>query len=513
MAESPCSDASHGTPLADGSTTNAPSKTAAAKNKECLYCHQPFTSSSLGRHLDQYIKKKQPDGVHHVDEIRQLRRGITRRTARGGRSKSNDLSEARESPAQTHLAAPAHMSDVDRLNPSEKIRTSWNTPTWQTTGVINGVSGPTSSMMTQPIMPAIPTGTKRSWNSIEQTASHNPLLSRGDLGSERDTARALELALREVLDSLQAASTRGRSASTPLDFDVQSQSFPSLTLLLLPPPPTLVASSIPFSTPATFPISPPDRTHLEVLRLKLAARVDDWKWVSLRAAQSFIYPTATAQNLGEEQDSLTIRARRDLETATKHLDLSFQAWVTLSESERNETWRLEIMRALVREQEKSKKVEAQIERITQEANQLQQQVNHLSRCQWPREMALWPPERIPVGRDIFRMGEGGVEPGRWDYDRLLNKWKRIVREDIMRKVAVKAMPTDNKAATSTTEGSWPPALWDDAGPVSAEGREDKRARRSTNGVDRMVRRSSSRFVDEGGAGGRDEVLPMNGFSG
>lgn len=58
----------------------------AAKDKHCPFCGQAFTSSSLGRHLDLYIRSKNPkaaDGLHVVDEIRKLRGGITRRQAKG----------------------------------------------------------------------------------------------------------------------------------------------------------------------------------------------------------------------------------------------------------------------------------------------------------------------------------------------------------------------------------------------------------------------------------------------
>src|SRR5512140_2545728 len=58
----------------------------AAKDRNCPYCQQAFTSSSLGRHLDLYIKDKNPkppDGIHNVDEIRKIRGGVTRRQARG----------------------------------------------------------------------------------------------------------------------------------------------------------------------------------------------------------------------------------------------------------------------------------------------------------------------------------------------------------------------------------------------------------------------------------------------
>jgi hypothetical protein len=65
-------------------------KAGAPKDKACPFCRQQFTSSSQGRHLDLYIKEKnpmQPDGVHDVDEIRKLRGRITRKQPRNSTSK------------------------------------------------------------------------------------------------------------------------------------------------------------------------------------------------------------------------------------------------------------------------------------------------------------------------------------------------------------------------------------------------------------------------------------------
>ena len=62
------------------------------KDRSCPFCRQAFTSSSLGRHLDLYIKPKNPkppDGVHDVIEIRKIRGGITRRQPRSNMTAKN----------------------------------------------------------------------------------------------------------------------------------------------------------------------------------------------------------------------------------------------------------------------------------------------------------------------------------------------------------------------------------------------------------------------------------------
>ena len=80
-------------------------KGSISKDRNCPYCNQAFTSSSLGRHLDLYIKPrnaKPPDGIHNVDEIRRIRGNITRRQAR-----TSSLKREREARGQDSLSQSA----------------------------------------------------------------------------------------------------------------------------------------------------------------------------------------------------------------------------------------------------------------------------------------------------------------------------------------------------------------------------------------------------------------------
>lgn len=184
----------------DERETSAAPKALAVKNKQCPYCNQTFTSSSLGRHLDQYLYKKKPDGVHNVEEIRQLRSSITRRTARGGTKQNSpevsSASGAGSGSAATISAASAatgpdqHSVAPLQLNSSgadKPYRLLINQPTWHSTGVINDI--PNSSPVSQLRIPS---------TSLERS---NRLTS----SNSTETTRALELALREVLDSVKAA--------------------------------------------------------------------------------------------------------------------------------------------------------------------------------------------------------------------------------------------------------------------------------------------------------------------
>jgi hypothetical protein len=252
-----------------------------------------------------------------------------------------------------------------------------------------------------------------------------------------------------ILPSARATSS---SRPSPFDFDIQAQTFPSLCLLLLPYPPTLF-STAPFVTPTSFPIDTPGPAHLDCLQLKLQTIIHRWKWEALAAAQRASYPNpfSAAANLGEEHDFLSRTAQQHEDIATKHLELAYAQWTNASNEQRTKQWQLELARAFVSEQEKRKEADERVERVQHEANQLQAQVEMLSRCQWPREMALWPPERVPVGKGVVKelrmelnkhSSEGdssGGEAGRWDFERLVGKWKKVVKEDRSRRTGVWAV--------------------------------------------------------------------------
>lgn len=205
-------------------SSNQPSgtpKAPAPKDKSCPYCHQAFTSSSLGRHLDLYIKgenPKAPDGVHNVDEIRKLRGSVTRRQPRGpsrrrsklasvdtptGGSKRSPVSEDAESSMKSPLS--------QRDTPQFGRRHLWNMP-WEATGVINDIGeagkrteGDEETEGTRP-------GPQRAAN---RQALKQQLDVRQRIQDARDTARAAELALRELIGSWRAAKSVFR---TPTQF-------------------------------------------------------------------------------------------------------------------------------------------------------------------------------------------------------------------------------------------------------------------------------------------------------
>ena len=184
-----------------GSTVDS-TKTAAPKDRTCPFCNAPFTSSSLGRHLDLYIKEKNPkppDDVHDVDEIRRLRGNVTRRQARTSSAKREGSTPSSSKPTpirdQRSPSAPAFYTNINHVE-GGPVRMSINKPGWQVTGVINNIPPP----LTETPPPYAKTRTVSRRTSVKEDLSRKQ-----DAMEERDRGRAAELALREVLGSVRAA--------------------------------------------------------------------------------------------------------------------------------------------------------------------------------------------------------------------------------------------------------------------------------------------------------------------
>lgn len=191
-------------------------KAGAPKDKNCPYCGQAFTSSSLGRHLDLYIKNrnpKPPDGIHDVDAIKKMRGGITRRQPRGstgGRGDGSTPSGTPKASAKRDISgsdndgyrSPAIPKDGQYVVDSNLSKYPFQ-PSWQATGVINDIPGKPNWEGETPQEQNKRPGMQRTVS--KQTAQKAQFDVKQKLSDATDTARAAELALRELLSSWRAA--------------------------------------------------------------------------------------------------------------------------------------------------------------------------------------------------------------------------------------------------------------------------------------------------------------------
>lgn len=196
-------------PIAEGNQPKA------VKDKNCEYCGQAFTSSSLGRHLDLYIKDKNPkppDGIHDVDAIRKLRGNITRRQPRGSLGARRDNSTPGSTPKPTAgKLAPGQDSDGFKSSLSKDGQYAADSAankypyaaSWEATGVMNDLSGKSGWDGSAPQDANKRSGLSR--NVSKQMAQKAQFDIKQKLTDAMDTAKAAELALRELVSSWRAA--------------------------------------------------------------------------------------------------------------------------------------------------------------------------------------------------------------------------------------------------------------------------------------------------------------------
>ena len=225
------------TPGSNGDTSINGSKMGLPKDKYCPFCQQNFTSSSLGRHLDLYIKEKNPkppDGVHDVVEIRKLRGGITRRQPRNSASRREGSTPLGTPAAMERRASqtlvPEHRSPSPRRdsilpeihNFKSRQGVILNGGSWEATGVMNHIPAArhpeaTPSRHGEDLRDGTRRLEGRNRSVSRQVVAKATLEHKHKIVDALDEARAAELALRELLGAFRAA----KSVAVP-QFTVQT---------------------------------------------------------------------------------------------------------------------------------------------------------------------------------------------------------------------------------------------------------------------------------------------------
>ncbi|KAL0941812.1 uncharacterized protein CTRU02_204575 [Colletotrichum truncatum] len=400
------------------SNADSNQKLSAPKDKNCPYCGQAFTSSSLGRHLDLYIKEKNPkppDGIHDVDAIRRLRGGITRRQPRGSlgaRNASTPTGTPRAAPAKgdpaTHDAelhqSPALPKDGQYAVDSTLSKYPW-TPSWEATGVINNIP-PNGETATSTDGEGSQNAGKRQRQVSKQVMQKANFDQKHKLADALDTARAAELAYRELYSSLRAAKQHIDNNSMPFDFDPLALDFPALTLQCLASPPTLF-SSTQHPTSTSWSVQSPGQREYDALRAFFQEEFSNWKLACAAATTAAIEELTYPPRDGPFRDSRDAvkKAEKSAENLEKqvneHLQSAFSVWNSLPLQRRNELWLLEMARSVGRKQTEISKMKDAQHKLEQENAHLKSQIDQLNRLQQPREFKLFAPTMIPFDRQLM----------------------------------------------------------------------------------------------------------------
>ncbi|KAF2398890.1 hypothetical protein EJ06DRAFT_94072 [Trichodelitschia bisporula] len=385
-------------------------KPSATKDRACPFCHQAFTSSSLGRHLDLYIKEKNPkppDGLHDVDRIRQMRGSITRRQSRVAnlrRTMSASSPSATPSKMEDGVSrAAASPNAGDRL--TESMGAAINRPSWTVTGVMNDLP-PRAPVK---IVPA-----EQGAEASRHLQLKAGLDQRQKLAQELDNGKAAALALREVVSSLREASSR--LTGRPLfDFNPFTLNFPALCLHILPPPTTLFSPS-PFSTDDSWPVTLPGEQQYAAIHRAVQERMQA---ANRQNAVNPLPPDYEYQRL------------------TTHIDDSFRHWQNLPESRQQEVWVLEILRLYAGAKDAHKQAQDTITALRSEIAQLQKRLEE-SHGAWngaadghvlaPSAYSQISPLRLS-NELVTELVKQDLDIQYSSIDRLMDKWRTVVRDE------------------------------------------------------------------------------------
>ncbi|QUC16447.1 uncharacterized protein UV8b_00688 [Ustilaginoidea virens] len=410
------------------SESTTPGKTSAPKDKSCPFCSQAFTSSSLGRHLDLYIRPKNPkpsDGVHDVEAIRKLRGAITRRQPRGSLSARKGSTPAGTPRPTTKREPSSHgnhpLGTTALMPPRDGPHAMTSTtpskfvfvPRWEATGVMR--SRRSLDKEAAAAAAAAAAGGGRAKQPEMQTTMSRQVVHKSQLDMKQklsdavDTARAAELALRELLGSWRAAKQHIETSSMPFDFDPLALDFPALTLQCLHPPPTLF-SSTQNPTSTSWAIQPPGQREFRALQVFFKETFGAWTASCAAAATAaaaqdvkLAYPPASSnlqKDAREAAQKKEDKVADSLETLVEeHLHSAFAVWDALPAQRQQELWILELARGVGRKLKEVERLKDQQHRLKQENANLKMQVDQLNRLQQPREWGRLLPCAMPNDRD------------------------------------------------------------------------------------------------------------------
>lgn len=134
-------------------------------------------------------------------------------------------------------------------------------------------------------------------------------------------------------------------------------------------------------------------------------------------------------NDNDERNSTSETTRKShLQEHQSHLSTAYNLWIGLDDDARRHNWHLEVQRALAREQREHGDTHVRLERAETEMANLRVQLARLNECQQPCEYLAFPPNQLPVAKDVARM-VAQMAPGSTMLvlDDLVGKWRRRVR--------------------------------------------------------------------------------------
>src|SRR6266480_246267 len=202
--------------------------------------------------------------------------------------------------------------------------------------------------------------------------------------------------------------------------------FPSLCLRILPQPSTLFSTQ-PFPTTESWTLNPPGQKQYDALQARIRDRISLFRQQKRHTPPkhntSVTSPTSANPISDSEADRLL-----------DHIFQAWQHWSTLDEEARQSTWTLCILRSYTQAETARKEAESTID-------VLRRQIEHLSMqlAKATKDHSQYRDKGLPSNAvlttmrlnpdTLVQIHKQGTDMWNWDYDKLVEKWRGIVREE------------------------------------------------------------------------------------
>src|SRR5947207_7251292 len=147
---------------------------------------------------------------------------------------------------------------------------------------------------------------------------------------------------------------------SPFDFDPLELTFPALTLLCLPTPPTLFTTS-PFASASSWSLEPPGQVQFEALKAQVREKWQHWRLERSGSDGNEHSSSGMNGQRDSNSDISKLLGHHEEEKVLKHVVEAYKHWKVHPEKQRTELWRLEVQRAFARQAEKSREAQASID--------------------------------------------------------------------------------------------------------------------------------------------------------
>jgi hypothetical protein len=132
-----------------------------------------------------------------------------------------------------------------------------------------------------------------------------------------------------------------------------------------------------------------------------------------------------------------------------HIADAYNHWMHLSDIGRQEYWQVEILRSYARTSDLRRQAEINLENA-------QREIEYLKATRWSSGASELSPVSFSLGTETVKeLGKHGMDYRNWDYDRLIDKWKRIVRENKDASGMAAQKPLPNQSTRSSSMASLP----------------------------------------------------------